>query len=524
MRSQHTDIASEASKSPRGDQRSLDSLDRDNKMNRSLTSRHIEFIALGGAIGTGLFLGSGQSIALTGPSILLVYLLVGLVMFVFMRAIGEMLYRDPSRHSFISFINRYLGHGWGVFAGWTYWIVLLLVMLTNLTAVSQYFVTFFSTFGIDLSGWKWLIEICTVGLLLLINLASAKAFGETEFWFSMIKITLIVGMIVTGIVMACLHFRYPATTFNGVRTPAGEASFSNLVSGFSLAPHGWLNFVLSFQMVFFAYETIEMLGFTISETKDPRGVLPKATNQLMVRILVFYVGALAAIMAIVPWQYFRRGKDGSFASPFIMVFRYAGLDWAASLVFFVVLTAAASSMNSLIYSAGRQLYQVALASPSPRLARLRTVSSNHVPATAIIVSALVGLISPLMSLIPGMNGLFVLFSSCSSAVIVFVYVLTVVAHWKYRNSSDFLPDGFLLKGYRFWDSFAIVFFVFIYVTLFLSAPTRLPAILGLVWLVVFGGACFLRERMAGRGPKTGAGPEPRLEKASDRTPPSASEE
>lgn len=277
-------------------------------------------------------------------------------------------------------------------------------------------------------------------------------------------------------------------------------------------------------MVFFAYETIEMLGFTISETKDPRGVLPKATNQLMVRILVFYVGALAAIMAIVPWQYFRRGKDGSFASPFIMVFRYAGLDWAASLVFFVVLTAAASSMNSLIYSAGRQLYQVALASPSPRLARLRTVSSNHVPATAIIVSALVGLISPLMSLIPGMNGLFVLFSSCSSAVIVFVYVLTVVAHWKYRNSSDFLPDGFLLKGYRFWDSFAIVFFVFIYVTLFLSAPTRLPAILGLVWLVVFGGACFLRERMAGRGPKTGAGPEPRLEKASDRTPPSASEE
>lgn len=465
---------------------SLAELDKGNAMSRSLTGRHIEFIALGGAIGTGLFLGSGQSIALTGPAILLVYLAVGAIMFIFMRAISELLYRDPSQHSFIAFIDRYLGPVWGRFAGWTYWVVLILVMLTDLTAVSQYFVTFFATFGIDLSAWRWLIEICMIALLLVINLTSVRVFGETEFWFSIIKISLIVGMIITGIAMAVIGFRYPATMFNGVRTPAGQAAIANLTADFGLAPNGWTNFLLSFQMVFFAYETIEMLAFTVSETKDPRGVLPKATNQLLGRILTFYVGALAAIMTIVPWRYFRRGADGSFSSPFIMVFHYAGVNWASSLVFFVVITAAISSTNSLLYSAGRQLYQIALSSGSSRFEHLRTVSVRAVPKNAIILTALIALASPLMSLIPRMSSLFVTFSSCSSAVIILVYVLTMIAHMRYRASSDFMPDGFVLRGYKVWDSLAIAFFVFVYVTLFFSSSTRLPGILGLVWLVVFG--------------------------------------
>lgn len=325
-----------------------------------------------------------------------------------------------------------------------------------------------------------------IALLLVINLTSVRVFGETEFWFSIIKISLIVGMIITGIAMAVIGFRYPATMFNGVRTPAGQAAIANLTADFGLAPNGWTNFLLSFQMVFFAYETIEMLAFTVSETKDPRGVLPKATNQLLGRILIFYVGALAAIMTIVPWRYFRRGADGSFSSPFIMVFHYAGVNWASSLVFFVVITAAISSTNSLLYSAGRQLYQIALSSGSSRFEHLRTVSVRAVPKNAIILTALIALASPLMSLIPRMSSLFVTFSSCSSAVIILVYVLTMIAHMRYRASSDFMPDGFVLRGYKVWDTLAIAFFVFVYVTLFFSASTRLPGILGLVWLVVFG--------------------------------------
>lgn len=472
--------------------------DNGHTMRRGLTGRHVQFIALGGAVGTGLFLGSGRSIALTGPSILLVYLFVGLIMFILMRAIGELMYADPSQHSFIAFITRYLGTGWGKFAGWTYWLVLVLIGMTELTAVSQYFVTIFSFAGIDLTRWRWLIQIGFMAILLAINLISAKAFGETEFWFSLIKISLIVGLIITGVVMAILRFHYPATVINGQHIPAGTVSPANIFADFQIAPNGWWNFALSFQMVFFAYETIEMIGMTVSEMAEPRKELKKAVNQLIYRILIFYVGALTAIMMIVPWRTFRPGKDGSFASPFIMVFRYAGLDWASTLVFLVVITAAASALNSLLFSAGRQLFETASESGSRRLAGILHVSSAGVPSRAIIVSALVILLAPLLSVIPGASGLFVAFSSMSSAVIIAVYILTLVAHWKYRNSDDFREDGFLLRGYKVWDSLAVAFFVFVYITLFFSADTLTAAVLGTVWLVLFGAWCVLSRRRAAK--------------------------
>ena len=280
--------------------KSIESLDKDNDMERGLKN-HVQFIAIGGTIGTGLFLGSGKSIALTGPSIILVYIGVGLIMFLLMRAIGEMMYSDPSQHTFINFITRYLGRAWGKFAGWTYWIVLILTGMTEITAVSTYFVTFFGTFGIDLNAWKWLIELCFLVALTGINLIAVKVFGEAEFWFSMIKITLIVGLIVTAVVMLFLGFHYPATHIEGVDGTVSGATVSlkNITDGFQLAPNGWMNFFMSFQMVFFAYQLIEFVGVTVSETQNPRKVLPKAVNELIMRILIFYVGALVAIMAIV---------------------------------------------------------------------------------------------------------------------------------------------------------------------------------------------------------------------------------
>ena len=479
---------------------SVESLDKGNEMERGLTNRHVQFIAIGGTIGTGLFLGSGKSIAFTGPSIVLVYIAVGAIMFLLMRAIGEMMYRDPSQHTFINFIDRYLGRGWGRFAGWSYWIVLVLIGMTEITAVSTYFVTFFRTFGIELGAWKWLIELCFLAALTTINLIAVKAFGEAEFWFSMIKITLIVAMIVTAVVMVVIHYHYPSVHIPGSDgvNPAGHAGFDNLWNGFSFAPNGWLAFLMSFQMVFFAYEMIEFVGVTVSETQNPRKVLPKAINEIIMRVLIFYVGALLAIMVIVPWRSFKPNADGSFASPFIMVFRYAGLDWAAALVFFVVITAASSALNSLLYSAGRHLYQLAVDSPSPQLSKLGVVSSRRVPARAILVSAVLILLSPIINAFPKMSSAFVLFASASSAVIIFIYILTMIAHERYRRSPDFIADGFLMPAYRFTDALAIAFFVFVYVTLFLAADTRGPAVAGLVWLLVFGGYCLLHERYQNR--------------------------
>jgi amino acid transporter, AAT family len=462
------------------------------ELERSLSNRHVQFIAIGGTIGTGLFLGSGKSIALTGPSIIFVYILVGLVMFLLMRAIGELMYHDPDQHTFINFIGRYVSPGWGHFAGWSYWLVLILMGLSEITAVGLYFVSFFKSFGIDLHQWQWLIEIGFVVVLSLINLIAVKAFGETEFWFSMIKITLIVAMIVTAVVMVAVGYHYPAVHINGVDhvSPAGHAGFDNLFNGFSLAPNGWFAFLVSFQMVFFAYEMIEFVGVTVSETKNPRKVLPKAINEIIMRI--FYVGALVAIMVIVPWREFQPNKDGSFASPFIMVFQYVGLKWAAALVFFVVLTAASSALNSLLYSAGRHLLQLSKESDSVWMRKLGVVSKRKVPARGIIISAALIMLAPLINLIPWISSAFMLFTSASSAVIIFVYVLVMLAHRGYRRSVDFDPDGFIMPYYKVTDPLVIAFFVFIYLTLFITSDTRAPAVLALVWLAVFGGYSIFR--------------------------------
>lgn len=483
-----------------GGMRSVGSLDKGNEMARGLNNRNVQFIAIGGAIGTGLFLGSGRSISLTGPSIVVVYIVVGIVMFLLMRAIGELMYCDPSQHTFINFITTYLGNGWGHFAGWSYWIVLVLIGMTEITAVSTYFVTFFGIFGYDLNAWKWLIEIVFLAVLVVINLIAVKAFGEAEFWFSMIKITLIVAMIVTAVVMVAINYHYPASHIQGTTgvSPAGHAGVDNLTAGFTFAPNGWLAFLMSFQMVFFAYEMIEFVGVTVSETQNPRKVLPKAVNEIIMRVLIFYVGALVAIMLIVPWRSFASGAGGVFSSPFIMVFRYAGLNWASALVFFVVITAASSSLNSLLYSAGRHLYQISSQSPSPHMRSLAVVSRNKVPARAIVVSAALILLSPMINQIPRISSAFVLFSSASSAVIIFIYILTMLAHRHYRRSSDFLPDGFVMPAYRVTNTLAIAFFVFIYATLFLADDTRGPAIAGLVWLACFGGYCLLREHWRSR--------------------------
>lgn len=217
-------------KSTQNSLQSVETLDRTNDMERGLNSRHVQFIAIGGTIGTGLFLGSGKSISLTGPSIIFVYILVGVVMFFLMRAIGEMMYRDPSQHTFINFIGRYLGHGWGKFAGWTYWIALVLLGMTEITAVSQYFVTFFDTFGMDLSRWKWLIEVCFLVALVCVNLIAVRLFGEVEFWFSMIKITLILAMIVTAVVMIVIGYHYPAVQIQGMDSPVPQAMRASTTS------------------------------------------------------------------------------------------------------------------------------------------------------------------------------------------------------------------------------------------------------------------------------------------------------
>lgn len=440
----------------------------ENGMVRGLQNRHVQLIAIAGTIGTGLFLGAGRSLSLTGPSIILVYMLTGAFMYLMMRAIGEMLYMDPDQHTFINFITKYIGKGWGYFSGWSYWVSLVFLGMAEITAVSNYVQLWFP-------NWPaWQIQIIFLALLSCVNLIAVKVFGEVEFWFGMIKIVTILALIATGIFMVTTNFE----------TPAGHASLSNITNGFQMFPNGWVKFVMAFQMVFFAYQAIEFVGITTSETANPRQVLPKAIKEIPIRIVIFYVGALLAIMAIFPWQQLPVNM-----SPFVTVFQMVGIKWAAGLINFVVLTAAASSLNSTLYSTGRHLYQIAKETPNSKVMnrlKLNSLSRMGIPSRAIIFSAIVVAVSAFINVLPGVSDAFALITASSSGVYIAIYILTMLAHLKYRKSKEFMPDGFVMPAYKVLNPLTIVFFLFVFVCLFLQESTYIGAIGATIWIILFG--------------------------------------
>ena len=440
----------------------------ENGMVRGLQNRHVQLIAIAGTIGTGLFLGAGRSISLTGPSIVFVYLLTGVFMYFMMRAIGEMLYMDPNQHTFINFITKYLGKGWGFFSGWSYWVSLIFLGMAEITAVATYVQYWFP-------HWPaWEIQLVFLLILSFVNLIAVKIFGEVEFWFGMIKIITILALIATGIFMVATDFK----------TPAGHASLTNITQGFQMFPKGWVSFVMTFQMVFFAYQAIEFVGVTTSETANPRKVLPKAIKEIPVRIVIFYVGALIAIMAIFPWQQLPVNE-----SPFVTVFQMVGIKWAAAFINFVVLTAAASSLNSTLYSTGRHLFQLAKETPNSKVMKtlkLDTLSRTGIPARAIIASAVVVCISAFINILPGVSDAFSLITASSSGVYIAIYVLIMIAHWRYRQSKELLPDGFLMPAYKILNPLTIAFFLFVFVCLFLQQSTYIGAIGATIWVILFG--------------------------------------
>ncbi|MEW4355225.1 amino acid permease [Streptococcus pneumoniae] len=438
-----------------------------NQMERGLQNRHVQIMAIAGTIGTGLFLGSGRSISLTGPSIILVYLITGGFMYLMMRAIGEMLYQDPDQHTFINFITRHLGKGWGYFAGWSYWLSVVFIGMAEITAVAQYVQFWFPTWP------AWMIQLVFLVILGMVNLIAVKIFGEVEFWFAMIKIIAILALIATGVFMV----------LTGFETPHGVASLSNITQGFELFPNGVISFVMAFQMVFFAYLMIEFIGITTAETANPRKVLPKAVKEIPLRIIFFYGGALLAIMAIIPWRDLTTS-----GSPFVIVFELAGIKWAAALINFVVLTSAASALNSTLYSTGRNLYQIAHDSPNKLLKAIKadTLSRHNVPQNAIIASAVLIALAAAISVLPGISDAFTLITASSSGVYIAIYVLIMLAHLKYRKSTDFMRDGYIMPAYRFFNPLTIGFFLFVFITLFLQDSTIWGAIGSTIWILGFG--------------------------------------
>ncbi|ASG80939.1 MULTISPECIES: amino acid permease [Lactiplantibacillus] len=433
------------------------------QLSRGLKSRHVQLIAIGGTIGTGLFLGAGQSIHLAGPSILIAYLVTGLVCFLLMRALGELLLSDLHTHSYIDFIKQYLGDRTGFVAGWTYWVCWITIAMAEITAAGEYMQFWWPKLP------QWLPGLVILILLLALNSINVSAFGETEFWFAIIKIAAIIALIAVGIGMVLFS----------VKTPVGHASLTNLVNYGGFMPNGFKGLVLSFQMVLFSFIGIEMVGMTASETADPKTVIPKAINDIPVRIILFYVGSLFFLMCMYPWQYFSAAH-----SPFVQVFTNLGIRSAAAIINFVVLTAAASSCNSALFSTGRMLFSLTYDGQSKFSKRMGKLSTRQVPRNALWFSTLViGLSVILNLLMPGK--VFSLIASVSTTCFIFIWGAIVVAHIKYRRQAGSRDKvKFKMPLFPLSDYFILVFLAFIAVVLCLKFETLIALIVSAIW--VFG--------------------------------------
>ena len=436
--------------------------DSQQELKRGLKNRHVQLLAIGGAIGTGLFLGSGRSISLAGPSILLTYLITGIICFFMMRALGELLLSNLDHHSFIDFVEEYLGDRAAFITGWTYWFCWLSLAMADLTAV-----------GLYMQYWipwmpQWIPALIVLGILLVMNLTAVKHFGEMEFWFALIKVIAIVSLIIIGLIMI----------LTGFTTNAGAAAFENLWNYGGWFPNGTMGFILSFQMVVFAFTGIELVGLTAGETENPKKVIPMAINNIPLRIILFYIGSLAIIMSIYPWI----AVDPN-SSPFVAVFNAVGILAAASIVNFVVLTSAASATNSGIFSTSRMIYALSKRGHAP--SRMKRLTNHAVPYQATLFSAAALLFTVVLNYVMP-ESVFIMITSISTFCFIYIWAIIVVCHLKYRKQHPELAkqSAFRMPLYPFMNYLILAFFLFILVVLALQSDTRIALMFTPFWFIL----------------------------------------
>nr|WP_197914093.1 amino acid permease [Listeria sp. PSOL-1] len=443
-------------------------------LSRGLKNRHVQLIAIGGAIGTGLFLGSGKSIHLAGPSILFAYIITGAVCFLIMRALGELLLSNLNYHSFVDFVHDYLGKGAAFITGWTYWFCWISIAMADLTAVGLYTQFWFPNVA------QWVPGLIALVILLLMNLATVKLFGEMEFWFALIKVVAILALIVIGVFMI----------IRGFSTDSGASSFANLWSHDGWFPNGANGFILSFQMVVFAFVGIELVGLTAGETENPEKVIPRAINNIPIRIVIFYIGALLVIMSIYPWNSIDPAE-----SPFVQVFAAVGITAAAGIVNFVVLTSAASACNSAVFSTSRMVYSLAKEKNAPY--PMAKLTSHKVPSNALFFSTIIILIAVVLNFIMP-EGVFTLITSISTVCFIYIWGVTVICHLKYRKTCPELAakNKFKMPLYPISNYLILTFLAFVLVVLALAEDTRVALFVTPVWFVLLIAIYYFRKARA----------------------------
>ncbi|MGH8304606.1 MAG: amino acid permease [Steroidobacteraceae bacterium] len=434
-------------------------------LSRNLRSRHIQLIAIGGAIGVGLFLGSAKAIHSAGPGLLIAYAVGGIAIGFIMRALGELLTYRPVAGSFATYADEFCGSFAGFATGWSYWFAWVATAMAEFTAI-----------GIYVRFWlpdvpQWLPALIALAAVYGSNLLAVRVFGELEFWFALIKVVTIVALIVAGLAVIVFH----------LGDLGASASFANLWSHGGLLPFGIVGVLLTMQIVMFAYEGVELIGVTAGEAHNPAVVLPKATNGIVLRILIFYIGALLVIMSLVPWT-----ELSPSVSPFVFVFEKMRIPAAAALINLVVITAATSSCNSGLFSTGRMLWSLAERGQGPR--RFATLNRHRVPAAGIHASAAVMLIGVVLNyLVPG--EVFTWVTSVALVGTLWTWGIILLSHRNYRRAVQAgraAAAPFRMPGAPYANWVVLAFLVAVSALLALDPGTRVALYVAPLWFALLG--------------------------------------
>lgn len=438
---------------------------------QTLGSRHVQMIAIGGAIGTGLFLGSASRLHSTGPALIISYAVVGVIAYFLMRALGELVLHRATSGAFVSYMREFFGEKWAFVTGWVYWLNWALTGIAELSAVGLYMQYWFPTLP------TWITVLVALVVVLSINLLSARAFGEFEFWAAILKVGAIVVFLVVGLVVVV----------GGFDIGGHKAGLQNLWSnpgGFwpSSGDYNWYGPVLVMSGVVFAYAAIEMVGVAAGEMANAQKEVPKAVNAVIFRIAVFYIGSILLLVCMLPTQDYTAGT-----SPFVTVFERLGLTWMGALIQAVLIVAAMSSLNSGLYSTGRVLRSLGMSDQAPKFTL--KMSKSGVPYAGILMTSIVFVLgSVLNALTPDA---FEIAVEATSIMILWTWGTIFACQIRLRQLSDrgVVPASpFQAPGSPYTSYIGLVFLVLVLVGLAVSGWQASPEFLHKTsfLVVVFG--------------------------------------
>lgn len=440
------------------------------KLKHELSNRHIQLIALGGSIGTGLFLGISQTIKLAGPSVILGYAIAGLIAFFMMRQLGEMVVEEPVSGSFSFFAFKYWNPFAGFMSGWNYWVLNVLVCMAELSAIGLYVQYWWP----DIPSW-----VSALGFFIfvnVINLIHVKVFGEIEFVLSIIKIAAIIGMIAFG--------AYLLASGSGGET----AAVANLWQLGGFFPNGVNGLVMAMAIIMFSFGGIELVGIAAAEAKNPTQTIPKAINQIVYRILLFYVGTIFILLSLFPWNQIAEG-----GSPFVLIFDSLGHTGVATILNFIVLTAAISVYNGTSYATSRMLLGLAEQGNAPKV--LTKINQRGIPYAAILCSAMVtGICVYLNFIFP--DKAFKLLMSLVVSAIVINWMMLSLTHMKFKQKMQVLKKitYFPSIAYPLTNYICVVFMLGILLIMWMTPTMRIAVILIPVWLLCLACAYWLKQK------------------------------